>query len=296
MWRLLAARNSGHTASSLRIVQPRRRTHDTRREEVVPGGAAVVKLRSTKPTDERLDVTGAVWSSMTVFVTDPRETGFVYRALGLTVREIDANLVEVLMPPGPTLRLVAADVPSRTHTGFRVPPSGAPTSALDALGADWRVNEEGILTVKDPDGNRCYGVPPKPGRRVSPLAMWSMFVTDVAGTAQMLKTLLGPGVHTAQSRIGTVGDPHGVVLKEDVTFPGQDHTLTLLPAGHGRTTEAALGIEVPGLDAVAQCLGEGDWDYEYRTTETVVAHTPDGNPIYFMSRAKTAAGAQRGVG
>ena len=293
MWRLLAARNSGHTASSLRIVQPRRRTHDTRREEVVPGGAAVVKLRSTKPTDERLDVTGAVWSSMTVFVTDPQATGRIYQALGLPVREIDANLVEVPLKSGPTLRLVAAAVPTRTHTGFRVPHSLCPTIALGELGADWRVNEEGILTVKDPDGNRCYGVPPRGGKPPRSLAMWSMFVTDVAGTAQFLKSLLGPGVHTAQSRIGTVGDPHGVVLKEDVTFPGQDHTLTLLPAGHGRTTEASLGIEVPDLDAVAQCLGEGDWDYEYRTTETVVARTPDGNPIYFMSRAKTTAGAQR---
>lgn len=288
-----AAKNSGSTASGHRIVQPRRRTHDTRREEVVPGSATVVKLRSKNPTTERLNVAGAVWSSITVFVTDPRETGRMYSALGLSVQEIDAGLVEVAIASGPTLRMVAAGAPSRTHTGFRVPHSQAPTIILDALGVDWRVNDDNMLTVRDPDGNRCYGVPPKPGRRVSPLAMWSMFVTDVAETAQWLKELLGPGLRTTQSRIGTVGDPHGVVLKEDVTFPGQDHTLTLLPAGHGRTTEASLGIEVPDLEAVAQCLSGWDWNFEYRTTETVVARTPDGNPIYFMSRSKTAAGVQR---
>lgn len=237
-------------------------------------------------------MTDTVWSSITVFVTDPRVTGRLYCALGLSVREIHSGLVEVPMTNGPTLRLVAADIPSRTHTGFRIPPRVAPTMGLDALGASWRVSDDGVLTVKDADGNRCYGVPPQENKPPRSLAMWSMFVTDVAGTAQWLTNLLGPGVSTSQSRIGTVGDPHGVVLKEDVTFPGQSHTLTLLPAGHGRITEASLGIEVPDLEPVAQCLGEGDWDFEYRSSQTIVTRTPDGNPVYLTPRVRTAAPVQ----
>ena len=231
----------------------------------------------------------AAWSSITVFVTDPRETGRLHRALGVPVRIIDAALVEVGAPAGPLIRLVAAEVPSRTHTAFRIRNPELTVIGLDALGVRWRTHAEGVMAMRDPDGNHCYGVPARDGHpRHDLLSMWSLFVTDADVTARWLRDLLGPAVSTRQIRLGTAGGGEGEVLREDVTFAGSDRTLALLPAAGGRTTEASLSFEVPDLEPVADRLAAAGRAAQRRGSRTLVTWTPDGCPVYLTPAPKLA--------
>lgn len=236
----------------------------------------------------------AVWSSITVFVTDPGKTAAVYRALGVPVTVVDSGLVEVSAAGGPVMRLVAAEVPSRTNTGFRIADPADAMIRLDAEGVTWKADRSRVLAIRDPDGNFCYAVPPRKGHLRQPkLAMWSMFVSDVSGTARWLQNLLGSAVSTQQSWVGAVGGGMGELLREDVTFCDSDRTLPLFPAGGRKTTEAALGFQIPDLEAAARILTDGGWNVERRGSQTLVTRTPDGNPIYLTPQVPAAQPAPR---
>lgn len=230
--------------------------------------------------------TTAVWESATIFCTDPVATGRFYAALGLPVRVVDSGLAEVPMPSGPALRLVEAQVPSRTYIGVRVGDFSAVERGLSELGAWWERRHPNFLVCRDPDGNGVYALLPRLESPPQRLIIWKVYVTDVNDTMRWFRHGLDLSTSDVENRIVVVGNsPTGAT--DDVWVNFRDPpSLLLFPAGGGRVTEAALNIRVPALHAVADRLEAMQWEYEFKGPMALVTETPDGWPIHVVPLPK----------
>lgn len=216
-----------------------------------------------------------IWVSATVFCTDPVATGRFYAAFGLSALTVDDGVVEVSPKAGPVLRLVKAEVPSRTYIGLRAADLAAAELGLRELGVWCEPTYPGVLFCRDPDGNAAYALLPRRDNSPEQIIIWKVFVTDVNHTMWWFSQGLGLSTSDADDRIVVVGNPP-VGEPDDVWVHfGDQPSMLLYPRADKRVTETALSIQVPRLTVVADRLDALQWRYDLKGPTTLVTRSPD---------------------